>query len=333
MKNTTIDETSLQEEYYPISLAILSSFPKYRPSVDLYIFQEDIGQLFPLAMKGVRLTEQKIEDIDKACQEGSLFVPRSDHHIYVEHLAKQADFVLIDPNLNTSEIVQIILKAFSNKLQNLVERPLPVAYADLHADLMVFVEYLWRDKDYIQPFMDSLHVEDDDLIAHSINTLIVGTWLYFQTEKTPDRAVFECIVQGLILHDIGCTKLPSFIVQKKTPLTRDEMARYVLHPAAGVQLVQKFACDSAEATQIILQHHERLDGSGYPSRLSGSKITSLGALAAVADAFSSMITNRPSIPRVKTSNAAQALFKDQKFSNKYTGILLDAYANPKLKDV
>ncbi|MDE5681307.1 MAG: hypothetical protein K2I05_03060 [Mailhella sp.] len=51
---------SVSEEYYPISMEILQSFPKYRPKVDLYIFNEDIAQLYPVAKKDVRLYHEQL---------------------------------------------------------------------------------------------------------------------------------------------------------------------------------------------------------------------------------------------------------------------------------
>lgn len=326
MKKSVL-KTSLDEEYYPISQEILSSFPKYRPAVDLYVFQEEIQSLYPLAVKEQRLTNEKIDEIAKACKEGRLFVPRSDHHIYVKHLAKQVDFVLIDSNLRDSEIKQIVVEALSMRLQALMDQTLTVVYKRLYADLMVFTEYLWRDKYNIKYFMSGLHIGEDNLIAHSINVLTVGTWLYFQTEKKPVRKTLDRIVQGLLLHDLGCIKIPPFILNKKTPRTKDELEKYHSHPRFGCLLMQKFGCTLDEINQMIMQHHERLDGSGYPNSLSGVEISDFGLLAATADAFSAMITDRPAAPRVKTREAAQALFEDQRFYAKYTGILLNAYSD------
>ena len=326
-------KSSLDEEYYPISHEILSSFPKYRPSVDLFVFQEDIAQLYPIAVKEQRLTNAKIEEISEACKEGRLFVPRSDHHIYVEHLAKQVDFVLIDSNLHDSEIKQILGKALGLRLQALIDQPLLVVYEQLHADLMVFTEYMWRDKDRIKRFMAELYIGDDELLAHSLNVLIVGTWLYFETEKKPSRKILDRIAQGLFLHDLGCSKVPAFILNKKTPLKKDEMDKYIAHPRLGTLLVQKFGCSLDEINQIILQHHERLDGSGYPNHLAGVAISDFGLLGATADEFCKMITERGTIPRVQTRAAAEALFKDQRFLAKYTGVLMSAYASGTLNSI
>ena len=91
---------NINEEYYQISKEILSSFPKYRPPVDLFSFRDDIMVLAPYCKKETRLTNEQIEEVARLCDEGDLFVARSDHHIYSRHIVKQLDLVLQDKNLN-----------------------------------------------------------------------------------------------------------------------------------------------------------------------------------------------------------------------------------------
>ena len=90
---------NIDEEYYQISAEILSSFPKYRPPVDLFRFREDILVLAPYCRKEMRLTNEQVEEVAALCAEGNLFVSRSDHHIYSRHIVKQLDLVLQDSNL------------------------------------------------------------------------------------------------------------------------------------------------------------------------------------------------------------------------------------------
>ena len=114
---------NISEEYYQISEEILSSFSKYRPPVDLFRFREDIALLYPLYRKGQRLTNEQVEEAQTLCREGSLFVSRSDHPIYVEHIAKQADLVLVDANLKESEAADILLRALGMRLTAFYEQP------------------------------------------------------------------------------------------------------------------------------------------------------------------------------------------------------------------
>ncbi|NCB23030.1 MAG: HD family phosphohydrolase, partial [Deltaproteobacteria bacterium] len=73
---------NINEEYYQISGEILSSFPKFRPPVDLFSFREDIAVLAPYCLKGARLSSDQVEEVANLCAAGDLFVSRSDHPIY-----------------------------------------------------------------------------------------------------------------------------------------------------------------------------------------------------------------------------------------------------------
>ena len=126
MKKKT--KESVTEEYYPINMEMLQSFPKYRPKVDLFVFDEEIAQLYPVAKKDARLTNEQVEEIYEACKNEILFVSRSDQHIYVDLLAKQAELVLFNNNLLDSEIVQILFQALQMRLEHLIEQPLPAYY-------------------------------------------------------------------------------------------------------------------------------------------------------------------------------------------------------------
>ena len=104
---------NINEEYYQISTEILASFPKYRPPVDLFSFREDIKVLAPYSKKGVRLSNEQVEEVARLCAAGDLFVSRSDHPIYSRHIVKQLDLVLQDNNLKESEIADICIRALA----------------------------------------------------------------------------------------------------------------------------------------------------------------------------------------------------------------------------
>ena len=123
---------NIAEEYYQISQEILSSFPKYRPPVDLFQFRADIAQLYPYSRKGARLSNEQVEEIQQLCESGDLFVSRTDHPIYSEHIVKQVDLVLLDGNLKESECADIIIRA---------------QYAVCRS-VVVHLYFLWR---WIQP--------------------------------------------------------------------------------------------------------------------------------------------------------------------------------------
>jgi HD-GYP domain-containing protein (c-di-GMP phosphodiesterase class II) len=94
------------------------------------------------------------------------------------------------------------------------------------------------------------------------------------------------------VHDIGKIRIPREVIQKKSPLSRDEWALIERHPDRGAELVTVFKRFRG-GTDMIRHHHERWDGCGYPCGLIGTEIPLGARIIAVADSFDAMIHDRP----------------------------------------
>ena len=97
---------------------------------------------------------------------------------------------------------------------------------------------------------------------------------------------------GCLLHDIGKARIDLSILNKEGKLTVDEYEIIKGHPQHGIDMVQG-AILTAVPKEIILHHHERTDGSGYPSGLDGRKLLEEVKIASFADCFDALTTNRP----------------------------------------
>ncbi|MDL2266449.1 HD domain-containing protein [Desulfovibrio sp. OttesenSCG-928-G15] len=301
---------NISEEYYQISQAILESFPKYRLPLNLFKLDEKSAALFPYYTKDSRLTNEKIEEVHELCSEGNLFVARSDHPVYSKHIAKQLDLILIDKNLKEAEIADICIHAMELRLGEFFEQPVRLVFDILHADILVLTEYLWLDMHRIGLFTRRLHTGEHSLAKHSINTMITGLWLYVNEKGSElSRKDFDHAAAALLLHDIGMTKVPAFILSKTTPLKPEEKEKIPLHPFVGLKVMQKLEQTHDLMNQAVMEHHERLDGSGYPQKL--RDINPFSRLTAVADAFSAMIQTRP-YAEAKPALAAAKELADQK---------------------
>ena len=139
------------------------------------------------------------------------------------------------------------------------------------------------------------------------------------TYRHVERVVFYCnllaeqiglkeddkrkLIYAAYLHDIGKINIPEEILIKAEPLTPDEWATLKTHPQRAVEIIRNNA-SLLEIQPIILQHHERFDGKGYPDGLKGNEIHYLARLLTVVDAFDAMTSLRP---YQKTKSYAQAL--------------------------
>ncbi len=135
-----------------------------------------------------------------------------------------------------------------------------------------------------------IEVKDPDLRGHSDAVaeyvLSVADQLGFEPHHR------EELLFGALLHDVGKIGISERILLKPARLSDEELSVMQLHPRIGYHLVRQIPALEPIAP-AILHHHERYDGTGYPSRLRGELIPLEARIIAVADAFSAMITERP----------------------------------------
>jgi HD-GYP domain-containing protein (c-di-GMP phosphodiesterase class II) len=94
------------------------------------------------------------------------------------------------------------------------------------------------------------------------------------------------------LHDVGKLQIPDSILSKKLPLTKEEFLEMKKHTEYGYKMICQTDGISQKQAFVALQHHEREDGSGYPTGLKGYEIGILSKIVAVADVFHAMISKR-----------------------------------------
>ncbi|MBO9533704.1 MAG: HD domain-containing protein [Solirubrobacteraceae bacterium] len=104
----------------------------------------------------------------------------------------------------------------------------------------------------------------------------------------------ELLRQGAALHDIGKIAVPDSVLLKPGKLTDAEFATMRTHPTAGAAMLAGSSSDALRvAAEVAVSHHERWDGSGYPSRVGETEIPLSGRIVAVADVFDSLTHERP----------------------------------------
>ncbi|MEF3312444.1 HD domain-containing protein [Paenibacillus sp. GYB004] len=105
-----------------------------------------------------------------------------------------------------------------------------------------------------------------------------------------DRQVF---IVGCCVHDVGKIKIETAILQKTCKLDQGEWDRMRTHPESGSELLMQEGMKDARLLDIVKYHHERWDGSGYPTGLGSSRIPRLARMCSIVDAFDAMTSDRP----------------------------------------
>lgn len=132
--------------------------------------------------------------------------------------------------------------------------------------------------------------EDDCIYRHSVNvaalSYLIGKWCGYGPKD------LSKLITSSMLHDFGKSKIDQKILNKKTPLTRDEFKIIKTHPTLSYNEIKKIPYIGTDVLYAVLMHHERCDGSGYPLGLKSPQISSFAKILAVADVFDAINSNR-----------------------------------------
>ena len=152
--------------------------------------------------------------------------------------------------------------------------------------------------------LDDLNAFDDYTHRHSVQVTLLGLliarrawrtegWIDFRGRRRMDRIEdrLRKLGLGLLVHDVGKLAVPPEILNKPGRLTAEEFAVMKGHPVAGVELLRP-ADMSPLSLSVVRDHHERMDGSGYPEKLTGGQIQEFPRIAAVADVYDAVTSER-----------------------------------------
>lgn len=137
--------------------------------------------------------------------------------------------------------------------------------------------------------LHNMHTTEDSIYAHSINVALIcrqlGRWLRFQPET------LDTLTLCGLLHDIGKLKIPEELLNKPGKYTDEEFMLVQKHTLYGHQLLQPLSIDD-RIKKAARSHHERCDGSGYPSGLTQDDTDEFAMIVAIADVYDAMTTAR-----------------------------------------
>ncbi len=177
--------------------------------------------------------------------------------------------------------------AIKNITRNIFSQP-KEAYK--HADELTqqMLDSLLSEKDIAIHLMND-KIAGEEAYYHSLNVAILSMML--AKELGFDAQEIKVLGMGCLFHDIGKVEIPDRIVNSRQELSKAEQNLLQLHCNYGLKIAEKIGLPKG-ALDIIMQHHEYADGSGYPGRLSGDKITVLSKIVCIVNAYDNHC-NRP----------------------------------------
>jgi putative nucleotidyltransferase with HDIG domain len=188
--------------------------------------------------------------------------------------------------------IQRTEKAFAQSLlqvrsvmSKITSRPLN-AIEDASSLISAMTDILLGADSLVLHLISSANNEQDGLYYHSLNVATLSMMLAKNLNMSAEQ--IKTVGIGALFHDIGKNKIPSQILRKATPLSTPELNLLKMHTKFGIELISLTDTFPVQAWPIIEQHHEYIDGSGYPKRLTDASIDPLAKIVAVVNEFDNL---------------------------------------------
>ncbi|OPJ64922.1 HD-GYP domain-containing protein [Clostridium chromiireducens] len=149
---------------------------------------------------------------------------------------------------------------------------------------------------------------DNYTYSHCVNVAVISLILGISLNLSKRNLTYLCI--GALIHDIGKSFIPREVLQKPGKLTPEEFDIIKNHSRYGYNFLNRFFTLSAHIKLIVLQHHERFDGLGYPNGINGKEISYLARIVSIADVYDALTSDRPYKRAMCPSDALEYLMSN-----------------------
>ncbi len=239
----------------------------------------------------------------------SVCVRNADVGFLLEAMQERARKLISNPATPVSEKAEVIKEMASMTVRVLfgaTERD--KENTEVACDLAKNTIAMFLKEEGVLNNLSQVLVSSSTLYDHSINVCLMSMVLGRRLKLEKSR--LQNLGMGALLHDVGMARVSPEILNKTTDLTEEEREAIEQHPRLGHQLLSMAKNMPYDALNIVLNHHERMDGKGYPTGLSGTNIPTLARLVRVVDVYDAMTSPRPYRGAMPPTEAAVTLLNE-----------------------
>lgn len=294
------------DEYMPVPLSTI--LVDTIIGCDLYIKNCEGDEIkYVLLCTGIKTVGQdKIDGLQKHNIE-NLYIHKSDHKVYLKYLEPCLKKIIKKNIISNTEQVQVAYNIAKNIMEDVFNDPRSGVYVERVKDWVSnTIDIIIREKS--ASAIIKMLSYDYYTYTHSVNVSVLG--LLFSRYLNMKCEDMNALGVGLLLHDIGKTQVSSQIINKKGKLTDEEFREMKTHVASGTEILFHVGGIEDVAFFPVMQHHERMNGMGYPNGLQGNAIHEYGKIAAIMDVYDALTTRR-SYSDARNPFAALKIMRDE----------------------
>ena len=303
-------------EYLPVDLSSLKTDTKV--GCDLYLLvKSGADSRYILYCRGDAIFESNKREMLLGKNISRLFITKEDQQKYYEYLENNFQSIISDTSISPGERTKIVHSAATNLVKDLFNDPRSGNVERTKTFAYNMVGYVLKDNDAAHSLL-KIAVHEYYTYTHSVNVAAVGT-LFAKSIGFKNEDLRE-LCSGILLHDVGKTRISTDILNKKGKLTKEEFDEIKKHPELGIEVLDEADIEFKEERIITIQHHENDDGTGYPHGLKKDEIHLSGKIARIIDVYDALTTKRTYADAVRPFAALVEM--KEKMSNCFDNELL-----------
>ena len=265
---------------------------KEKTSFDLYIKCKDKLELF-LAKDSIYTPEHHQEIQQKGITQ--FYVRGKDRKKLDKYTLEHIDKILSNPDVPSNIKADAFYRTSADTMKQAFDDPQAEHLDGIKRSVKPMLKNIMQNEEILKDLF-TITKHDFYTYTHSVNVGIFATALavrYYNTNGSRLDVNMEKLSYGYFLHDIGKSRIPLEVLNKPGKLSEDEWVVMKMHPEWGYSILMETGHLTDEAAYIALQHHEQLDGSGYPFAKKGNNIHPCARICAIADTFDALTSVRP----------------------------------------
>jgi len=197
-----------------------------------------------------------------------------------------------DTKLPAQEKAKAVQKHSINMISNLLENPSAENIREVKKGVAEVVDLILTDDD-TSYYLMNITSHDFYTYTHSVNVGFLAVSLSKALFRKSSAHDMHELGAGFFLHDLGKVHIDPAIINKPGVLTDEEMEQMRQHPVMGHKILLDTNQLTNECKKIVMQHHERFNGGGYPKKLKGEEIHLYGRICSIADVYDALTSDRP----------------------------------------
>jgi HD-GYP domain-containing protein (c-di-GMP phosphodiesterase class II) len=229
---------------------------------------------------------------------------------FESYLHSHLDKILTDPTVPSKVKAATFYASSIHALRKAFDDPNAEGIEEIKNTLKPMFKNIF-EKQVLLDDLFSITEHDFSTYTHSVNVGIYATALaihFYRNDASVGTAELERLCYGFFLHDIGKSKVPVGILRRHGPLSEDEWKVMRKHPEWGYAILMETGHLTDEAAYISMQHHEKPDGTGYPSGM--RDIHPCARICTFADIFDALTAERPYKKSMKPFTALELMQKE-----------------------